>query len=316
MDRPWRPHRAALVVNTRSRAGAAAFDAVHRQLLERDVPLVGAFPVRDPSRIPETVSMLLDGGCDLLVLGAGDGTVSSVVDFLAHRPVVLGLLPLGTANDFARTLQIPTDVRLACETVAAGRVVDVDLGMAGGNYFVNVASVGLSVGVTRHLSDRLKRHTGKLAYAIAAAKSVLRHRPFTARLSFPDGDHEPIVMDRLLQVAVGNGRFYGGGAVVAPDAGIDDQTLDVYAIPLRRRRDLFGVARQFRSGAFVNRPDVTHLTTTRVLLATEPVEPLNIDGEVVAHTPQEFSVARNCLKVIVPAESTAARLDDQAWPGV
>lgn len=301
------------MVNTRSRAGAGAYETVHQRLLDKGVPLVGGYPVRDPSRIPETVEMLLADGCDLLVLGAGDGTVSSVVDFLAHRPAVLGLLPLGTANDFARTLQIPPDIRLACDIVAAGRVVDIDLGLAGGNHFVNVASVGLSVGVTRNLSHRLKRYTGKLAYAIAAAKSVLRHRPFTARLSFPDGDHEPIVMDRLLQVAVGNGRFYGGGAVVAPDAGIDDQTLDVYAIPLRRRRDLLGVARQFRSGAFVHRADVTHVTTTRVVLETDPVEPLNIDGEVVAHTPQEFAIARNCLKVIVPANSTAARLDDEAW---
>lgn len=306
----WRPRRAALVVNTRSRAGAGAFDDVRHRLGELGVPLAAAYPVRDPGRIPETVSMLLADGCDLLVLGAGDGTVSSVVDFLAHRRTVLGLLPLGTANDFARTLQVPTDPLLACEVVAAGNVVDVDLGMVGDNYFVNVASVGLSVGVTRRLSERLKRHTGKLAYAIAAAASILRHRPFTARLTFPDGDHPPIDLDRLLQVAVGNGRFYGGGAVVAPDAGIDDQTLDVYAIPLRRRRDLLGIARQFRSGAFVHRADVTHVTTTRVVLETAPAEPLNIDGEVVAHTPQEFAIARNALRVLVPASSTAARLDN------
>src|SRR5699024_2395493 len=100
---------------------------------------------------------------DLLVLGGGDGTVSSVVDHLADELPVLGLLPLGTANDFARTLQIPTDLRRACEVIAGHRVVDVDLGLAEDNYFVNVASAGLSVAVTQGLSSRLKRRVGALA---------------------------------------------------------------------------------------------------------------------------------------------------------
>src|SRR5918995_6488132 len=301
--------RAALIVNTRSRTGERAFFKALDRLQELDVTLGVTYAIRDPARLAETVREVLDDGYRFLILGGGDGTVSSVVDFLADRDAVLGLLPLGTANDFARTLGIPEDIEDACKTIAEGKVVDVDLGLAGDNFYVNVASVGLGVEATRALSPQLKKRIGPLAYPFAAIKAFLKHEPFTARLSFPDGDHEPVGYGRLLQVAIGNGRFYGGGMIVAPGSGIDDRTLDVYAIKLGRQRDLFGVARYLKSGDFVKNESVDHFRTPRVLLETEPELSVNVDGELVAKTPEEFSVAANVLHVIVPKTSDAAQMD-------
>jgi diacylglycerol kinase (ATP) len=304
-------HRAALIVNTRSRSGERTFFEALDRLEELGVPLGATYAIRDPVRLPETVREVLHEGSGyrLLVLGGGDGSVSSVVDFLAHHDVILGLLPLGTANDFARTLGIPSDIEGACQTIAGGKVVDVDLGLAGDNYYVNVASVGLGVGATQALSPWLKKSAGPLAYPAAAIKAFLSHEPFSARLTFPDGDHEPVEYGRLLQVAVGNGRFYGGGMVVAPESGIDDRSLDVYAIEMGRHRDLIGVARYLKSGDFIRSESVSHYCTERVRLETEPDLSINIDGEVVAKTPQDFSMAHNALKVLVPPESTAASRD-------
>jgi diacylglycerol kinase (ATP) len=303
--------RAALIVNTRSRSGERTFFEALDRLEELGVPLGATYAIRDPVRLPETVREVLHEGSGyrLLILGGGDGSVSSVVDFLAHHHVTLGLLPLGTANDFARTLEIPSDIEKACQTIASGKVVDVDLGLAGDNYYVNVASVGLSVGVTQALTPGLKRRIGALAYPTAAIKAFLRHEPFSVRLTFPAGDHEPVEYGRLLQVAIGNGRFYGGGMVVAPHSGIDDRSLDVYAIEMGRHRDLFGVARYLKSGDFIRSESVSHYRTERVRLETTPELPVNIDGEVVTRTPQDFSVAHNALRVLVPSESTAARRD-------
>jgi diacylglycerol kinase (ATP) len=311
LERSVTSRRAALIVNTRSRSGERTFFRALDRLQELGVMLGPTYAVRDPVRLPETVRHVLDDGSEygLLILGGGDGSVSSVVDFLAHHDVVLGLLPLGTANDFARTLGIPSDIEGACQTIAGGKVVDVDLGLAGDNYYVNVASVGLGVEATRALSPWMKKSTGPLAYPVAAIKAFLNHQPFTARLTFPDGDHEPVDYERLLQVAVGNGRFYGGGMVVAPESGIDDRRLDIYAIELGRRRDLIGIARYLRSGDFIREEGVSHFRTERVRLETEPDLPTNIDGEVVTCTPQNFSVDHNALKVLVPQESTAARRD-------
>jgi len=302
--------RAALIVNTRSRSGERVFFKALDLLQEMKVPLGATYAIRDPARLSETVRDVIDDGSGYgtLILGGGDGSVSSVVDFLAHRHVTLGLLPLGTANDFARTLDIPSDVLAACDTIANGKVVDVDLGLAGDNFFVNVASVGLGVGATEALTPWAKKNIGALAYPVAAVRAFLRHEPFSARLVFPDGDHETVEHERLLQVAVGNGRFYGGGMVVAPGSGIDDRTLDVYAIELGRHRDLLGVARYLKSGDFIRNESVSQYRTTRVRLETDPEMMVNIDGELVATTPQDFSVAGNALKVIVPQTSTAARL--------
>jgi diacylglycerol kinase (ATP) len=303
--------RAALIVNTRSRSGERTFFQALDRLQELGVTLGPTYAVRDPARLPETVrDVLADGsGYELLILGGGDGSVSSVVDFLAHHEVTLGLLPLGTANDFARTLGIPAEVEGACQTIASGKVVDVDLGLAGDNYYVNVASVGLGVEATRALSPWMKKSVGPLAYPAAAIKAFLKHEPFSARLTFPDRDHEAVEYERLLQVAVGNGRFYGGGMVVAPESGIDDRRLDIYAIELGRHRDLIGVARYLKSGDFIRMDSVRHYRTERVRLETEPELAVNIDGEVVTRTPQDFSVAHNALKVLVPPESGAARRD-------
>ncbi len=303
--------RAALIVNTRSRTGEQVFFRALDRLQELKVPLGATYAIRDPGRLPETVREVLEDGSgyETLILGGGDGTVSSVVDFLAHHDVTLGLLPLGTANDFARTLEIPSDVDEACEAIANGKVVDVDLGLAGNNYYVNVASVGLGVGATQALTPWAKKNIGALAYPVAAIKAFMTHEPFSARLVFPDGDHEPVEHERLLQVAVGNGRFYGGGMVVAPGSGIDDKSLDVYAIRLGRHRDLFGAARYLKSGDFIRNESVSQYRTTRVRLETDPPLSVNIDGELVAQTPQDFSVVENALKVLVPQGSAAARRD-------
>jgi diacylglycerol kinase (ATP) len=301
--------RAALIVNTGSRTGAHAFKEASERLTALGVPLAETFPLTDMSRLPETVHAMVEDGVDLVVLGGGDGTVSAAVDHVVGRPVVVGVLPLGTANDFARTLQIPTDVAQACETIAHGKVVDVDLGLVEDNYFVNVASVGLSVGVTQALSPKLKARVGPLAYPVATLRAYRGHEPFTVRMEFPDGDHDPIDLDSLLQVAVGNGRHYGGGNVVAPGAGIDDHALDVYAIRQGRFRDNVSIARAFKTGTFVEHPNVMHLTTRRMLLRAVPHQKINVDGEVVATTPQEFSIARNALDVLVPQHATAAAMD-------
>jgi YegS/Rv2252/BmrU family lipid kinase len=246
---------------------------------------------------------------DLVVVGGGDGTVSCAAGRVAGTDVVLGVLPLGTANDLARTLEIPTNLAKACAAVADGKVVDIDLGRANGQPFLNVASVGLSVGVTEALSPRLKRYIGPLAYGVAALHAYARHKPFRAHLEFPEGDHEPMKLEHVLQVAVGNGRHYGGGNTVSPTAGIDDHTLDIYAVLMAPLRQHVNIARLLRDGSFVEHERVRHLTSRRVRLVTEPPLSVNLDGEIATSTPTDFTVQRNAVHVLVPRSSNSALFD-------
>lgn len=292
----------------------AALDRAVRELQGRDVPVRAAHSVRTGAQLRERLQDVVDQGHDVVVVGGGDGTLSHAAGLVAHSPVVLGLLPLGTANDLARTLGLPTRVDAACEVIAHGQVVDVDLGRADGRAFVNVASAGLSVGVTEHLDPALKRRLGSGAYPVALLRAYRRHHPFTAVLGFPDGDHAPLRWEGLLQVAVGNGRHHGGGNAVSPTAGIDDDLLDVYAIRVAGVREHLAIARALKDGSFVAHPAVEHLTTRRLHLQTEPPTPLNLDGEVVGLTPAAFEVDRNALHVLVPAGSTAATHDGPRRP--
>lgn len=184
-------HRIALVVNAVSRSGNAAYDRARHRLSDLGVTPAESYPVRDPARLGDVLDSVLASGCDLVIIGGGDGTLGTGVDRLAHRGVTLGVIPLGTANDLARTLQIPADVDAACATIADGRVVDIDVGRMGDHTFCNVASLGLAVGVTKALTPRLKHRLGPLAYPVATLRAYRRHRPFTTTSSSPTATTRP-----------------------------------------------------------------------------------------------------------------------------
>ncbi|BCW79760.1 lipid kinase [Arthrobacter sp. NicSoilC5] len=298
----------AVVINTGARR-AALPDLAVEKLQKAGLPISSVHHVRQGSELPGTLKRVVAGGHDMVVVGGGDGTVSFAAGQLAGTGTVLGILPLGTANDLARTLEIPGGLDAACTALADGKVVDIDLGRANGWPFLNVASVGLSVGVTESLSPRLKRYLGPMAYGVAAVRAYSRHKPFRARLEFPDGDHGTLELPDVLQVAVGNGRHYGGGNAVSPTAGIDDHILDVYAIPGAPLREHVRIARLLKDGSFVERDGVYHLTTRHVRLVTQPSLPVNLDGEIATATPADFTIERNAVHVVVPRASNAAVLD-------
>jgi YegS/Rv2252/BmrU family lipid kinase len=300
---------AAVVINAGARLGTAAREQAVERLQRAGLPVTSVHQLASGAELPGTLDRVLADGHDLVVVGGGDGTVSYAAGRLAGTRVVLGVLPLGTANDLARTLDIPGNLADACAVLAGGKVVDIDLGRANGEPFLNVASVGLSVGVTESLSPTLKRRLGPLAYGVAAIRAYARHQPFRARLEFPDGDHETLELDNMLQVAVGNGRHYGGGNAVSPTAGIDDHTLDIYAIPGAPLREHLRIARMLKDGSFVERHGVYHLTSQRVRLVTDPPMPVNLDGEIATATPTDFTIDRNAVHVVVPQGSTSATLD-------
>lgn len=302
-----RTRHVAVVINTASRTGAAALRLVEAELRRSGVEEVDVHRVDGGAQLPGALAEAVGAEPDLVVVGGGDGTVGCAAAMLAHTRATLGVLPLGTANDFARTLEIPSALPAAVDTLLSGKVVDVDLGRVNGSVFLNVASLGLSVGVTRRLTPRLKRRLGQLAYPAATLAAYRHHRPFAARLELDDGS--ALELSDLMQVAVGNGRHYGGGLTVSPSASIDDHLLDVYAIEKGRLRDHVSVARLLRSGHVIEHERVHHLTTRSLRVVTDEPLDVNLDGELAAMTPATFEVDRNALHVVVPQHSRAAQLD-------
>jgi YegS/Rv2252/BmrU family lipid kinase len=298
---------AVLIVNTRSRVGRSAAASALDYLGLLGVTVKVAYVLEDATRLPETVRGALADGHDLIVLGGGDGSVSTVAGVLAGSDAVLGVLPLGTANDFAHTMGIPFELAAACATVADGVVADVDLGLAEDHHYVNVASMGLGSAVAEAISPRLKRAMGPLAYPFATVRAYLDQESFEAGFAFPEYDHEAVAIGDLIHVAVGNGRYYGGGLVVAPGSEIEDHALDVYAIEASAAPELTRIAWGLRTGDFVNNERVHHWRTKRVRVFTHPRLPINLDGELIRRTPRTFAVVPAALKVLVPQTSLVAR---------
>ncbi|MGI5865050.1 MAG: diacylglycerol kinase family protein [Myxococcales bacterium] len=204
---------------------------------------------------------------------------------------ILSVLPLGTGNDFARSLGVPSRLVEACAVVAQGKLAQVDLGRAGERYFINAASIGGTSEMTVSLRQRPRRKKGlgRLAYPTVALGKALAKRAFTVAL---DTDGARLTL-RALEVVVGNGRYHCAGLIIAPEASLQDHVLDLYAIlsghePGQAWRDLLvlaRVARKLRAGRHVADPLVLHMRTPRVRLDADPDQVLDLDGELRGRTP-------------------------------
>jgi len=287
--------RAALVVNTRSRRGLRLYQAAGSQLQAAGVDLLGSFPVHRPGQLEAGLAAALDLRPDLLIAGGGDGTLSLVARHLAYRDTALGILPLGTTNNFARTLGIPLNVAAAVGVLAGGKVADVDLGQADGTFFANLVSVGLSGHVAATVRHDLKRLLGRAAYPLTAVARLPWHRPFQATITI--GERHYSVKTHQLNIA--NGSFHAGRPITG-DASADDRLLLAYSLGGSTRPALIGATiRHALLGARRSHAEPAFLATRELWLHTTPPLPLDIDGEIHGHTPARITLAPNALRVMV-----------------
>ncbi|HEX5300644.1 MAG TPA: diacylglycerol kinase family protein [Streptosporangiaceae bacterium] len=302
--------RAVLVVNARSRRGARLYQAAGRQLEAAGFDLLGSFAVTRSWQLEPSLAAALDLEPDLLIAGGGDGTLSLAARHLAYRDVALGIVPLGTTNNFARTLGIPLSVAGAVGLLTRGKVADVDLGQVNGTFFANLVSVGLSGHVAATVRHDLKRLLGRAAYPLTALARLPRHRPFRAVITVGGaggaggaagaggaGGQERAMTTHQLNIA--NGSFHGGRPITA-DASADDRLLLAYSLGGGSRPALIGAtARHALTGARRTQAEPAFLATRELWLRTEPPLPLDIDGEIQGETPARITLAPNALRVVV-----------------
>ncbi|MBU6512718.1 MAG: YegS/Rv2252/BmrU family lipid kinase [Betaproteobacteria bacterium] len=286
--------RAVLLVNLRSRRGRR-FGSRARTALERGgFTLTQVHLVSDRDGMGPAIEEALAARPTLLIVGSGDGTVSRIAARLAYQDTVLGVLPFGTTNNFARNLGIPPGLA-AIDTILDGKVADIDLGKAGESYFANVAGIGLSADVARSVSPALKSRLGRAAYILSGLRRLVGHRSFVANLHL-DGRHVGV---RTHQIVVANGAFHGG-TLIDRDVTIDDRRLAAFWLGNAGRLGfladlgLFILAR----GRTRTRTRIEDAAWVRV--DTDHSRPVELDGEVCGMTPMEFSVAEEALKILVP----------------
>lgn len=235
---------------------------------------------------------------DLVIIGGGDGTLNHAIAGLMETRLPLGILPLGTANDLARTLEIPFDPALACATVATGQITEIDVGDANGKYFFNVASLGLSVDITRRLDPEQKKKWGVLAYLYTAFVVTFRARPFRAEIRTAT----ETLQVRTVQIAVGNGRHYGGGMVIHEQAAIDDGMLDLYSVEVDRWWKVFLLTPAIMRGTLETSSWIRTFRGETFEITTHRPRPINTDGELATATPVKFKIWPRAIRVIVPTK--------------
>lgn len=286
--------RALLIVNPKARRGSGSVAAA-RAVIER----AGIDVHESRPQAGQTIADLIRaeaGTIDMVVIGGGDGTLNAAAPALAETGLPFGVLPLGTANDFARTLGVPADLQQAAAVIAAGRTGPVDLGYVNGHPFFNVASIGFSAELAGELSAQAKKRWGVLGYAIVAARLLARSRLITAWVDH-DGTTEEI---HTLQISVGNGRHYGGGMTVEETAAVDDGTLDFYSLEIDHWWRLLKLLPSLRAGTHGRWDDVRAFRTTEVTIRTRKPLPVNTDGELSTSTPAHFTIRPGAVTVFRP----------------
>jgi diacylglycerol kinase (ATP) len=233
---------------------------------------------------------------DFIIVAGGDGTVHHAAPKLLAAGKPFGILPLGTANDLARSLGLPDDPMDAARVMIEGNKRVIDLGDVNGEPFFNVASIGVSVALAQELTRETKRKFGTFGYVLAGMRALLRARRFRASIE-AEGRTARV---RTFQIAVGNGRYYGGGMSVNEQCQIGDGRLYLYSLEMRSLWKLALMAFDFRSGSHGAWEEVRTDVGERFVVHTRRPREINADGEIVTRTPATFTIRRAALEVFAP----------------
>jgi diacylglycerol kinase (ATP) len=289
--------RALLIINPRSRQGGDADITAGIEKLHAAGISVEMVNTSDCEQTAQVITARHQD-IDFVIIGGGDGTISSTAKALYEHKLPFAILPLGTANDLARSLGIPSNVDKAFDVIVANNRRWIDLGSVNGHLFFNACHIGLGVRITHELTPELKKKWGVLSYFKAAYSAVARSSEFSVKLTV-DGK---LFRKRALQLSIGNGRYYGGGNLVDQNAAIDDGMLNLSCIYPESFWELMKISPLIRMG----KQDMAYRTfcVSGRQIAVKTVSPMEIhaDGEPATHTPASFEIIAKALQVFAPEE--------------
>jgi diacylglycerol kinase (ATP) len=300
---------ALLIVNPNSRSGGDADMQEGMALLEAaSINLIKT----SSQSAQETCQLIEDHRLhiDLVILGGGDGTISSAAPALYQHKLPFAILPLGTANDLARSLGMSGDLLEAFQLIVENHRSRMNLGVVNGHYFFNAANIGLGVRVTHELTPEIKKQWGVFSYLAAVFAALKKNRKFRATITVDDKPYRV----NSIQVAIGNGRYYGGGNVIDEYSTIDDGKLCLYSVPPLTLWELLTLAPLLRSGKQRLTDKIFTASGRRIHIKTSRLREIHADGEPVGITPALFEVIPEALEVIRPQPVDVLSKDPEQTP--
>lgn len=286
--------RVLVLINPHARRGQDVQQEARSCLQDLGFDLVEE-DAEQPERLSDLIRQHRDR-VDFVVVGGGDGSVNAAIEGLLDTQLPLGVLPLGTANNLARTLGISTTITEACQVIARGNIQKIDLGLVNDQYFLNVAGIGLSTNINREVPKAFKRRWGVIAYAVTALKLILKHHRLRAEIHC-NGD---IIRVKTYQITVCNGRHYGSGLTVAVDAAIDDQRLDLCSLELQHWWQAPFLIPALTRGEYATGRGIRIVQGQEMHVYTRKPQLIDTDGEITTQTPAHFKVIPQAIPVFVP----------------
>lgn len=294
------PKQAVVVVNVHSRRGEEAFEEVCSKLATAGIEVLAAYAVDHPGTMRARVREALANRAPMIIVGGGDGSLSSTIDDFIGSDTVFAILPLGTANSFAKTLGIPADIDQAIDVIANGVRKRIDLGFVDRDYFANAAAMGMSPLIAETVPPKLKKYLGMAGYMVWALRVAFKFRPF--RLVVDDG--KTVHKIWATEARIANGSHHGGVELIE-SAKLDSGVIVVQAVT---GKSVFGLAWSWFSVLFKLRSrklTVTEFRGPKFHLQARPQQRISVDGELSAKTPVTVGVARGAVVVAAPREALA-----------
>lgn len=237
---------------------------------------------------------------DLVIAAGGDGTINEVVNGLAeqeYRPT-LGIIPVGTTNDFARAIGVPRNIDGACNVILEGNSVPIDIGRINDRYFVNIAGGGRLTELTYEVPSKLKTMLGQLAYYLKGIEMLPSIRPTEVSIEYDGKLFEGEIM--LFLVSLTNS--VGGFEKLAPDSSLNDGLFDLLILKKANLADFIKVATLAIRGEHINDPHVIYTKANRVKVNPTEKMQINLDGEYGGLLPGEFVNLYKHINVLVSKE--------------
>ncbi|RYL93411.1 diacylglycerol kinase [Sporolactobacillus sp. THM7-4] len=235
---------------------------------------------------------------DLVVAAGGDGTINEVVNGLAemdYRPK-LGVLPLGTTNDFARAVNIPRDIVKACDVLCDGDEIPIDIGKVNDRYFINMAGGGKLTELTYDVPSKLKTMLGQMAYYIKGMEMLPSLRPIPVKIDYDDRTFSGDIMLFL----VSNTNSVGGFERLAPEAKLNDGMFDLIILKATNLAEFIRLASLATRGEHMKDPKVIYAQASRIKIESSEKMQLNLDGEYGGDLPGEIVNLYQHLHLMVP----------------
>ena len=289
-----------LLINPHSRSGQAAEKELVQALADAQHTILNSLPLAENADFNALI-LQYQKEVDVVIIAGGDGSMNAALPALVDTKLPLLVFPQGTANNLARSYDMPTEPAEAIALIDTGVHTKIDLGSVNNIYFINVAGIGLSAKINRNVSSKAKHFLGVFAFIATAILTFFKMRTFKAKIVSTHEGEEKEVEVHSWQISVCNGKYYGSGLVIEENANLKDETLRLLSTEVKTGWSGLALIPSLLTGRYRAGQEITLLSAKEIKISTKKPMKIDVDGDIKTETPADFKVHPKLLTLLVKA---------------